>query len=282
MGSRGAQSHASAGLRGRVALGAVLVCSAVRRVTRAWACSPGPDIRSSATGVRHVLVPQAPDRSIRRRGASGRATPLATAAEHAVLKRPLRGPYPEGTQTAIFGLAASGGGAQVLADAAGIWITAVGYAGGVTPNPTYEEVCSGMTGHNEVVLVAFDPSAVSFETLLRTFWKARSDAGHAAGQRCRHAVSLRHLPDRSRPARDRGGLARGLWHGLVAGGLVRSRRKSSRPARSTSPRITTSSIWRRTRAAIAGLAAPACRVPWGFPSRADRTRRNGPVAGASA
>src|SRR3569833_604172 len=103
----------------------------------------------------------------------GRASAIPTAAKHHVLGTPLKGPYPAGTEVAIFGLGCFWGAERVfwkLGD--GIVTTAVGYAGGLTPNPTYEEVCSGRTGHNEVVLVAFDPAKISYETLLKTFWES--------------------------------------------------------------------------------------------------------------
>ena len=102
----------------------------------------------------------------------GRATAIPTAADHFVLKRPLKGPYPAGLGTAIFGLGCFWGAERVfwkLGD--GIYTTAVGYAAGITPNPTYEEVCSGRTGHNEVVLVVYDPARISYEKLLKTFWE---------------------------------------------------------------------------------------------------------------
>jgi peptide-methionine (S)-S-oxide reductase len=126
----------------------------------------------------------------------GRATPLPTAQEHAVLKRPLKGPYPESTQTAIFGLGCFWGAERKFWQLpAGIWITAVGYAAGTTPNPTYEEVCSGMTGHNEVVLVAFDPAAVSYEALLKTFWESHDPTqgmrqGNDVGTQYRSGIYL--------------------------------------------------------------------------------------------
>jgi peptide-methionine (S)-S-oxide reductase len=102
----------------------------------------------------------------------GRAEPIATAATHFINKRPLQGPYPEGTETAVFGLGCFWGAERKFWEMGdGIWITAAGYAAGFTPNPTYEEVCTGRTGHNEVVLVVYDPDKVSYEALLKTFWE---------------------------------------------------------------------------------------------------------------
>ena len=103
----------------------------------------------------------------------GRETPIPTAERHFVNGRPLQGPYPEGMEKAVFGLGCFWGAERKfwqLGD--GVFVTAVGYAGGATPNPTYEEVCSGRTGHNEVVLVVFDPKRISYEELLRTFWES--------------------------------------------------------------------------------------------------------------
>ena len=103
----------------------------------------------------------------------GRSEAIPTAKTHFINKRALKGPYPEGLETAIFGLGCFWGAERKFWEMGdGIWVTAVGYAGGVTPNPTYEEVCSGRTGHNEVVLVVFDPKKVSYETLLKTFWES--------------------------------------------------------------------------------------------------------------
>jgi peptide-methionine (S)-S-oxide reductase len=103
----------------------------------------------------------------------GRAQPLRTAAQHFVNGRPLKGPYPAGLETAIFGLGCFWGAERKfwqLGD--GVYVTAAGYAGGLTPNPTYEEVCSGRTGHNEVVLVVFDPAKIAYERLLQIFWES--------------------------------------------------------------------------------------------------------------
>ena len=103
----------------------------------------------------------------------GRDTAIATARTHYLNGRPLKGPYPDGTETAMFGLGCFWGAERKFWElGAGVHVTAVGYAAGITPNPTYEEVCSGMTGHNEVVLVVFDPALVSYERLLKTFFES--------------------------------------------------------------------------------------------------------------
>ncbi len=103
----------------------------------------------------------------------GRSAPMPTAANHFLNGNALKGPYPASFETAIFGLGCFWGAERKFWELGeGIHVTAVGYAGGFTPNPTYEEVCSGQTGHNEVVLVVFDPSKVSYEQLLKTFWES--------------------------------------------------------------------------------------------------------------
>jgi peptide-methionine (S)-S-oxide reductase len=102
----------------------------------------------------------------------GRPTPIPTASRHFLNGNPLKGPYPEGLETAIFGMGCFWGAERKFWELGdGIHVTAVGYAGGQTPNPTYEEVCSGRTGHNEVVLVVFDPNKIGYERLLKTFWE---------------------------------------------------------------------------------------------------------------
>jgi peptide-methionine (S)-S-oxide reductase len=102
----------------------------------------------------------------------GRATrPFAVPEKHFVLGTPLEPPFPEGLEMAIFGMGCFWGAERKFWEAPGVYTTAVGYAGGFTPNPTYEEVCSGRTGHTEVVLVVFDPKATSFDEMLRIFWE---------------------------------------------------------------------------------------------------------------
>jgi len=90
---------------------------------------------------------------------------------HAVLGTPLQGPFPDGVQSAIFGMGCFWGAERIFWQADGVYSTAVGYAGGSTPNPTYEETCSGRTGHAEVVLIAFDAAATSYQEMLRLFWE---------------------------------------------------------------------------------------------------------------
>ena len=102
----------------------------------------------------------------------GRDTPIPTASRHFVNGQPIKPPYPEGLEQAVFGLGCFWGAERKFWELGdGIYTTAVGYAGGFTPNPTYEETCSGMTGHTEVVLVVFDPTKISYEQLLKTFWE---------------------------------------------------------------------------------------------------------------
>ena len=101
----------------------------------------------------------------------GRPQAIRTAETHFVNGRPLKGPYPEGLQLAQFGMGCFWGVERIFWKLPGVWVTAAGYAGGITPNPTYEEVCSGRTGHTESVLVVFDPGQTSYDALLKSFWE---------------------------------------------------------------------------------------------------------------
>ncbi len=108
----------------------------------------------------------APDQALK-----GRPEAIPTETNHFINGRPLKGPYPEGLEIADFAMGCFWGVERIFWKIPGVWVTAVGYVGGSTPNPTYEEVCSGRTGHTEAVRVVFDPKLVSYEQLLKTFWE---------------------------------------------------------------------------------------------------------------
>ena len=123
----------------------------------------------------------------------GRPQPIAVAERHFVNGRPLDGPWPEGASLAMFGLGCFWGAERKFWEKQGVWVTAVGYSGGITPNPTYEEVCSGLTGHAEVVRLAFLPHEVSFDALLALFWESHDPTqgmrqGNDIGTQYRSAV----------------------------------------------------------------------------------------------
>ena len=101
----------------------------------------------------------------------GRDVPLATAQTHFVFERPLKAAVPPQMAQAMFGMGCFWGVERLFWKLNGVWLSSVGYAGGFTPNPTYEEVCSGKTGHNEVVHIVFDPAVISYEALLQSFWE---------------------------------------------------------------------------------------------------------------
>ncbi len=123
----------------------------------------------------------------------GRAEPIVRPGRHAVLGRPLDGPIPEGFQAALFALGCFWGAERIFWKMSGVHSTAVGYAGGHTPNPTYEEVCSGRTGHTEIVRLVFDPAQVTYEALLRLFWESHDPTqgmrqGNDTGTQYRSAI----------------------------------------------------------------------------------------------
>jgi peptide-methionine (S)-S-oxide reductase len=102
----------------------------------------------------------------------GRSQPLPTAERHFVNQQALKGPYPEGNETALVGMGCFWGAERRFWSLPGVHVTAVGYAAGITPNPTYEETCTGLTGHNEVVKIVFDPARISFDEILKVFWES--------------------------------------------------------------------------------------------------------------
>ncbi len=123
----------------------------------------------------------------------GRARAIEPPASHFVNEHPLVGPFPQGMQMAMFGMGCFWGAEKGFWQLPGVYSTAVGYAGGFTPNPTYEEVCSGMTGHNEVVRVVYDPAKIDYQALLRAFWEGHDPTqgmrqGNDVGTQYRSAI----------------------------------------------------------------------------------------------
>jgi len=124
---------------------------------------------------------------------AGRREAMRVPDHHVVLGTPIRPPFPEGLEQAVFGMGCFWGAERKFWELDGVFTTAVGYAGGFTPNPTYEETCSGRTGHTEAVLVVFDPARVSYETLLRVFWEGHDPTqgmrqGNDLGSQYRSAI----------------------------------------------------------------------------------------------
>jgi peptide-methionine (S)-S-oxide reductase len=139
----------------------------------------------------------------------GREQPIPTSATHFVNGRALQGPYPEGFKTVLFGMGCFWGAERLLWKIPGVWVTAAGYSGGITPNPTYHETTTGLTGHTEVVLVVYDPTVVTLETLLKAFFEAHDPTqgmrqGNDIGTTYRSAIYLDDEADltAARHARD--------------------------------------------------------------------------------
>jgi len=124
---------------------------------------------------------------------AGRETPLSVAAEHFVHGRPMHAPFPPSYEQAVFGMGCFWGAERLFWDLPGAYTTAVGYSGGYTPNPTYAEVCSGLTGHAEVVRIVFDPQRLPYERLLQVFWESHDPTqgmrqGNDVGTQYRSAI----------------------------------------------------------------------------------------------
>ncbi len=120
-------------------------------------------------GLGKKLTLPTPDKAL-----PGRQEAIPVPANHFVNGKPLKPPFPDGMEQVIVGMGCFWGAERKFWQQEGVFVTAVGYAAGITPNPTYQEVCSGMTGHNEVVLVVYDPKVISFETLLKVFWESHN------------------------------------------------------------------------------------------------------------
>ena len=138
----------------------------------------------------------------------GRDQAIVTPEPHFVSGRSLVAPFPEGHEQLVVGLGCFWGAERLFWQTEGVWVTAVGYAGGYTPNPTYEEVCSGKTGHTEVVLVDFDPTVISLEQVLAAFWEGHNPTqgmaqGNDVGTQYRSAVYVRSAEQRAAAERTR-------------------------------------------------------------------------------
>ena len=138
----------------------------------------------------------------------GRDQPIAVPARHYVLGNPLTPPWPEGFQQIVVGMGCFWGAERVFWQADGVWTTAVGYAGGFTPNPSYDEVCSGRTGHTEAVLAVFDPSVTSYDEMLRLFWEGHNPTqgmrqGNDVGTQYRSAILVGSDAEREAAERSR-------------------------------------------------------------------------------
>jgi peptide-methionine (S)-S-oxide reductase len=146
---------------------------------------------------------------------AGRPQSMPVPETHYVNGHPLTPPWPAGMQVAIFGMGCFWGAERKFWEAPGVWTTAVGYAGGFTPNPTYEEVCSGMTAHAEVVLAVFDPTVISYDALLRIFWDNHDPTqgmrqGNDAGTQYRSAIYWSTEAERDAAERSRDAFAKVL------------------------------------------------------------------------
>lgn len=158
----------------------------------------------------------------------GRATPIPTAETHYIFQRPLRAPVPEGMGEVTIGMGCFWGVERMFWKLPGVWLTMVGYAAGYTRNPTYQEVCTGQTGHNEVVRVIFDPAIIDFDTLLRTFWEGHDPTqgmrqGNDSGTQYRSGIYCATLAQRAAAEASRDAFAprlRVAGYGAITTGIV--------------------------------------------------------------
>ena len=186
----------------------------------------------------------------------GRSEPLPTAEVHFLSGIPLKSPVPEGMAEAMFGMGCFWGVERKFWQTKGVWLTMVGYAGGFTPNPTYKETCTQLTGHNEVVRVIYDPKVISYEALLKLFWEGHDPTqgmrqGNDVGSTYRSGIYT-YTPEQAAAAE----ASKAVYaKALKAAGRGAITTEILPAPRSISPRIITSNIWRRTPGGIAASAA---------------------------
>ena len=198
----------------------------------------------------------------------GRAERMPVPERHDVLGTPLEPPFPEGLEQLVVGMGCFWGAERVFWRADGVYTTAVGYAGGYTPNPTYEEVCSGRTGHTEAVLVVFDPARTSLDEMLRLFWEGHDPTqgyrqGNDVGTQYRSAILVDSPSSAPRP-RPRATRTSAC---SPTPATARSRPRSPTPARSTTPSRTTSSTWTKNPNGYCGLGGTGVACPVGLVAR---------------
>jgi len=184
-----------------------------------------------------------------------------SATRHFVNGNSLQAPWPNGSETAVFGLGCFWGAERIFWQMPGVYSTAVGYAGGDAGASSYEQVCSGSTGHAEVVLVVFDPALVTYKQLLKVFWESHNPTqgmrqGNDVGTQYRSAIYTASEAQNSAALETQAT----YQQQLSAAGHRQSRPKSPPPRSFIMPRITTSSTWPRIQTAIAASAAPVCRA----------------------
>ena len=198
----------------------------------------------------------------------GREARMPVPAAHFVNRHPLQPPFPEGLARAMFGMGCFWGAEKIFWQLPGVYSTAVGYAAGHTPNPSYREVCSGMTGHTEVVLVVFDPQKVSVRGAAQgVLGEPRSDPGHAARPRRRYAIPIRRVPASTRSSSARRRRRETCINVSCRTPALGRLRRRFYPRRSfTTPRTITSSTWPRIPAATAGSVARASAVQLVWPA----------------
>ncbi len=191
----------------------------------------------------------------------GRAQRMPVPEHHHVNGNRLEPPFPDGLERAVFGMGCFWGAERKFWEAPGVYTTAVGYAGGVTPNPTYQEVCGGYTGHTEVVLVVFDPRVTSYAEMLRIFWESHDPTqgmrqGNDVGTQYRSAIYTYGPEQAKAAAASRKRRVTPTRPPFATPATAPSRARSGAPPTSTTPRRTTSSISPRIRTATAGSGAP--------------------------